>query len=84
MKRSSCSGSFVKNKVEKLKCVQKKKKKRKISIASKVVASESQNHYVTVLARIFVTPLIGPETVSTDKTSRSHQLEGSIDSTIIP
>lgn len=83
MKRSSCSGSFVKNKVEKLKCVQKKKK-RKISIASKVVASESQNHYVTVLARIFVTPLIGPETVSTDKTSRSHQLEGSTDSTIIP
>ena len=81
MKRSSCSGSFVKNKVEKLKCVQKKK--RKISIASKVVASESQNHYVTVLARIFVTPLIGPEIVSTDKTSRSHQLEGSKDSTII-
>lgn len=29
MKRSSCSGSFVKKKVEKLKCVQKKKKKGK-------------------------------------------------------
>ena len=59
------------------------KKRRKISIASKIVDTESQVIMSLHWQESVLIPLIGHIMVSTAKTSKSHQLEGPIDSTII-